>query len=96
MKLVKPRDSRSKEIARIIRKAMKEAEADSRAAMFDPLAALAMLAPLDAERLKMIAQVFTAMRPFARRGDATGGPPKSEAPRRRRKAKTKLKLVPKP
>jgi hypothetical protein len=95
MKLVKPRDSRSKEIARIIRKAMKEAEADSRAAMFDPLAALAILAPLDAERLKMIAQVFTAMRPFAR-CDATGGPPKSEAPRRRRKAKTKLKLVPKP
>lgn len=60
----KTRPDHDKEIARIIRKAARESAAEIQpCTAFD---ALAMLAPLDAEQLKLIADVFAAMRPVAK------------------------------
>lgn len=63
------------EIARIIRKAAKQSAAEGRPrSAFD---ALATLAAIDAKRLKLIADIFAALRPFAPAQSSDAKSPKS-------------------
>ena len=57
------RKTPEQEIARIIRKASKESEKEKGPRV--ALDILSMLMPFDAERLKLIADIFVAMHPFA-------------------------------